>query len=270
MTSTTSFKLPAFVEPLDGAVLRNDFPILNQPQTEGRSSLVFLDSAASSQKPQDVIDAVTRFYESSNANIHRGVYELSERATGLYEEAREKVAAFINAPSARQCIFVRNTTEAINLVAQSWGRQNLKQGDTVLLTLMDHHSNIVPWHLLAEQIGFEVLFTPLTADQRIDMAGYKSLLDRKPRLVAFPHVSNALGTINDVPEMIPAWRMPKVPLLSSTRLRACRICRSMYRKSIAISLLFPDTKCWRHLAPVYFTVDASYSKLCLRSWAVAA
>lgn len=193
----TSRTLPPAM-PLDSVAIRGDFPILHQPQGDGRPPLAFLDSAASSQKPALVIKAVSNFYEQSNANIHRGVYQLSEAATSLYEQARHTLAAFINAPSARECIFVRNTTEAINLVAQSWGKANLKAGDLVLLTVMEHHSNIVPWHLLAEQIGIEVAFAPLTADQRIDMDAFAKLLQRKPRLVAFTHVSNALGTINDV------------------------------------------------------------------------
>src|SRR5688500_10062994 len=138
------------VTPLDAAAIRADFPILNQPVAPGSKPLVFLDSAASSQKPAVVIDALADYYRRYNANIHRGVYQLSEMATGKYEEARHIVADFINAASARECIFVRNTTEGINLVAQTWGRRTVKAGDLIVLTVMEHHSNLVPWQLLAE------------------------------------------------------------------------------------------------------------------------
>ena len=149
---------------LDVAAIKADFPILNQLPSNGRKPLVYLDSAASSQKPQSVIDAVDRFYAESNANIHRGVYQLSERATGLYEQARHIVADFINAADAREVIFTRNTTEAINLVAQAWGRANLKPGDIILVTEMEHHSNLVPWQLIAGQTGARIKAIPLTDD----------------------------------------------------------------------------------------------------------
>jgi cysteine desulfurase / selenocysteine lyase len=184
---------------LDGAVIRQDFPILNQPVPEGKRPLAFLDSAASSQKPAVVIEALDDYYRRYNANIHRGVYEISELATSKYEEARHLVADFINAKSPRECIFVRNTTEGINLVASSWGRKNLKAGDVVLFSVMEHHSNIVPWHLLAEQIGIKVIAIPLTDDLRIDMYAYARLLaEHSPKLVAVAHVSNSVGTLNDI------------------------------------------------------------------------
>src|SRR6478736_2026280 len=187
------------VAALDGEVIRRDFPILNQPLEPGQQSLVFLDSAASSQKPAVVIDALDDYYRSYNANIHRGVYEISELATSKYEEARHLVADFINANSPRECIFVRNTTEGINLVASSWGRKNLKSGDVVLFSVMEHHSNIVPWHLLAEQIGIKVVAIPLTEDLQLDMDAYAKLLTtHSPKLVAVTHVSNSLGTLNDI------------------------------------------------------------------------
>src|SRR5215213_8376947 len=144
-----------------GAAIRADFPILNQPIPPDQLPLVFLDSAASSQKPAVVIDALADYYRRYNANIHRGVYQLSELATSKYEEARHLVAAFVNAASPTECVFVRNTTEAINLVAQTWGRRNLDEGDLVLLTVMEHHSNLVPWHILAEENGFEIAYVPL-------------------------------------------------------------------------------------------------------------
>jgi cysteine desulfurase/selenocysteine lyase len=193
MTARTS-NLPA----LDVATIKADFPILNQLPTDGRKPLVYLDSAASSQKPQSVIDAVDHFYAEANANIHRGVYQLSERATGLYEQARHIVADFINAADAREVIFTRNTTEAINLVAQAWGRANLKPGDIILVTEMEHHSNLVPWQLIAEQTGARIKAIPLTDDYTLDMDAYHTLLAGQPKLVAVAHVSNSLGTINDV------------------------------------------------------------------------
>jgi cysteine desulfurase/selenocysteine lyase len=186
---------------LDAALVRSDFPILRQTN-ERDQSLVFLDSAASSQKPAAVIDALSDYYLTYNANIHRGVYQISERATARYEEARHLVAAFINAASARECIFVRNTTEAINLVAQTWGRQNIGLGDLIVLTVMDHHSNLVPWQLLAEEKGAELAHVRLTPDGQLDMAHLDHLLQRQPKLVAFPHVSNALGTITDAAEIV--------------------------------------------------------------------
>ena len=188
-------------DPLDGLAVRGDFPILNQPRSDGRPPLVFLDSAASSQKPAAVIDALDAFYRTSNANIHRGVYQLSERATMQYEEARHKVAAFINARSASECIFVRNTTEAINLVAQSWGRTNLNAGDLIVVSMLEHHSNLVPWHLIAEQTGARIEAIPVTTDLRLDLDAFDELLKHEPKIVAVTHVSNSIGTINDVTEI---------------------------------------------------------------------
>ena len=189
------------VTTVDGAAVRADFPILNQPAEPGRPSLVFLDSAASSQKPAVVIEALDEFYRTANANIHRGVYHLSEVATGKYEQARHLLADFIGAGSPRECIFVRNTTEAINLVAQTWGRQNIAPGDLIVLTTMDHHSNLVPWQMLAEEKGATLAHVRLTHDGRLDMDHLDELLAREPKLVAFPHVSNSLGTINDAAEI---------------------------------------------------------------------
>jgi len=184
-----------------GANLRRDFPILQQANERGQR-LSFLDSAASSQKPQVVIDAVSSYYAEENANIHRGVYTLSERATARYEEARQVVSSFINAASPKECIFTRNTTEAINLVAQSWGRANVRNGDLIVITEMDHHSNIVPWQLLAEAVGAEIAAVGISDDGRLDLESLDRLLAREPKVVAFPHVSNALGTVNPAAEII--------------------------------------------------------------------
>jgi cysteine desulfurase/selenocysteine lyase len=188
--------------PIDTAALRADFPVLNQPVAEGRAPLSFLDSAASSQKPQVVIDAISRYYEQDNANIHRGVYQLSERATAAYEAARSRVARFINARRAREIVFTRGTTEAINLVARSWGGANLQPGDLVVFTEMEHHSNIVPWQIIAEEKGAELGFVRITADGQLDMASFDEQMARKPKLVALTQVSNALGTINPVRELV--------------------------------------------------------------------
>ena len=186
---------------LDAARVRADFPILQQEDGHGRR-LAFLDSAASSQKPAVVIDALSAYYRETNANIHRGVYELSEKATARYEEARHLVADFVNAASARECVFVRNTTEAINLVAQTWGRRNVCSGDLIVSTVMDHHSNLVPWQMLAEETGADLAHVRVTADGRLDLDHLDELLAREPKLVAFPHVSNSLGTINPAAEIV--------------------------------------------------------------------
>jgi cysteine desulfurase/selenocysteine lyase len=182
---------------LDAAAIRDGFPLLARSIADPRP-LVFLDSAASSQKPAAVIAALDDYYRHVNANVHRGIYRLSEAATEKYEAARRRVAAFINAASERECIFVRNTTEAINLVAQTWGRSTIGAGDLIVLSTMEHHSNIVPWQLLAAERGAQLAYIPLTDDHRLDMAAFADLMQREPKLVAVTHVSNALGTINDV------------------------------------------------------------------------
>jgi cysteine desulfurase / selenocysteine lyase len=186
---------------IDWARVREDFPILASGNERGRR-LAFLDSAASSQKPEQVIAALDRYYRETNANIHRGVYDLSERATAQYEAARHMVADFINAESAREIVFVRNTTEAINLVAQTWGRRNVKAGDLIVVTTMDHHSNLVPWQLLAEEKDARIEGVRLTDDGKLDLDHLHELLAKGPRLVAFPHVSNSLGTINPAARII--------------------------------------------------------------------
>jgi cysteine desulfurase/selenocysteine lyase len=181
--------------------LRSDFPILNQT-VHGRP-LVYLDNAATSQKPQAVIDAQAAYYRTINANVHRGLHALSEAATHAYEEARRKVAAFIHAPDPNEVIFTRNTTEGINLVANAWGRKFLKAGDVVLLTVMEHHSNLVPWQMLRDQIGIELRYLSIHEDGTLDLSD----LDRRlegVKLVSFVHVSNVLGTINPVRQIADA------------------------------------------------------------------
>lgn len=186
---------------LDVNKIRKDFPIL-QRETQNGIRVVYLDSTATSQKPKQVIDAMNAYYELSNANIHRGVHTLAEEATSMYEGAREKISKFINAKSSREIIYTRNTTESINLVAYSWARANLKSGDLVILTEMEHHSNLVPWHMLQAEKNIELDFIPVTEDGLLDLDIYTSLLDRAPKLVSFTHMSNVLGTINPVQEMI--------------------------------------------------------------------
>ena len=181
--------------------IRNDFPIF-QRETKPGTPLVYLDSTATSQKPLAVIKAMDDYYRLSNANIHRGVHTLAEEATSMYEEARVKIAKFINAASAHQIIYTRNTTESINLVAYSWARANLRAGDLVILTEMEHHSNLVPWHILHAERGVELDFIPVTEDGLLDMDAYKALLARSPKLISFAHMSNVLGTINPAGEII--------------------------------------------------------------------
>jgi cysteine desulfurase / selenocysteine lyase len=182
---------------LDVARIRADFPILSQTTRSGHP-LAYLDNAATTQKPRQVIEAVTRFYTSGNANIHRGVYELSERATAAFEGARERVARFIGAASPAEIVFTRSATEAINLVAQSWGRSTLRPGDEVLVTAMEHHSNLVPWQLVCEQTGARLRAVPITARGELDLEAAERLLGDRTKLLAIGHVSNALGTVNPV------------------------------------------------------------------------
>jgi cysteine desulfurase/selenocysteine lyase len=185
---------------LDVERLRQDFPILSQ-RVRGKP-LVYLDNAATSQKPRTVIEAVARFYATENANIHRGVHYLSERATQAYDEVRRRVAGFLNAASPAEIVFTRGTTEAINLVAQAWARGSLRPGDEILLTGLEHHSNIVPWHLVAGQTGAVVRAIPVNDIGELDLAAFDRLLTDRTRLLAVAHVSNALGTINPVRWMI--------------------------------------------------------------------
>lgn len=185
----------------DPARIRQDFPLLSAP-SNGRKPVVYLDSAATTQKPASVIDALANFYRDSNANIHRGVYPLAEKATAAYENTRERVARFINAPSAASIIFTRNTTESINLVAHSWARKHLKAGDEILITDMEHHANFVPWYLLSKEKGVKLVSAPLTPAFNVDMSAFKKLLTPKVKLVAVTAMSNVLGTITPMDEII--------------------------------------------------------------------
>ncbi|MBI9048419.1 MAG: cysteine desulfurase [Anaerolineaceae bacterium] len=181
--------------------IKADFPVLNQEIYPGKP-LIYLDSAATSQKPQSVIDAMIDYYTHYNANIHRGIHALAEKATAAYEGSREKIAKLINSPSAVQCVYTRNTTESINLVVFSWAKTNLKEGDVVILTEMEHHSNLVPWQILQKEINIKLEFIPALADGTLDLEVYKQLLKLEPKIVAFTQMSNVFGTINPAKEMI--------------------------------------------------------------------
>ena len=179
--------------------LRSDFPILNQEVND--HPLVYLDNAATSQKPLAVLEALQDYYRRDNANVHRGVHTLSGRATDAYEGARDKIAAFINAASRQEIVFTRNATEAINLVAYAWGQANLKSGDEIILSVMEHHSNLIPWQLLAQKTGAVLKFVQLTDTQEFDLDHYRSLVCDKTKLVSLVHVSNTLGCINPAKEI---------------------------------------------------------------------
>ena len=196
------------VPALDVDRLRQDFPILSQ-RVRGKP-LVYLDNAATSQKPRRVIDAVSRFYASENANIHRGVHYLSEQATVAYDAVRGRVARFLNAALPTEVVFTRGTTEGINLVAQSWARSRLRSGDEILITEMEHHSNIVPWHLVASQTGAVIRAVPVMQTGELDLTAFDRLLTDRTRILALTHVSNALGTINPVRWMVARAREREV------------------------------------------------------------
>ncbi len=187
--------------PLDINKVRSDFPILAREVRPG-IPLVYLDSTASSQKPAQVIEAMSTYYELYNANIHRGIHTLAEEATAAYEAARDRIARFIGAKDSKEVIYTRNTTESINLVAHAWGRANLKAGDLIVLTEMEHHSNIVPWQILAAETGCRIAYISVSDDGLLDMESYHSLLEDKPKLVGFAHMSNVLGTVNPAKEII--------------------------------------------------------------------
>jgi cysteine desulfurase/selenocysteine lyase len=197
--------------PLDAERVRRDFPVL--ARTINGWPLAYLDNAASSQRPQSVIDAVSRYYETSHANVHRGVHALSQEATDLFEGARRRVQRFINARSPREIVFVRGTTEAINLVAQSYGRPRLQPGDEVLISHLEHHANIVPWQMLCEQTGARLRVIPMTPRGEVDFDAFLGLLSHATRLLALAHVSNALGTVVPVQRYIAEAKRRGIPTL---------------------------------------------------------
>ena len=195
----------------DVSEIRKDFPILGQ--TVYGKPLIYLDNAATTQKPQCVIDTITEAYTNVNANVHRGVHFLSQKATEQYEAARLTVRSFINAKLPHEVIFTRGTTESINLVAYSFGETFLSEGDEVIVSTMEHHSNIVPWQLLAERKGIRLRVIPLTSDARLDIDAYKALFSEKTRLVSITHTSNVLGVTNPVKEFIEIAHSHNVPVL---------------------------------------------------------
>ena len=202
---------PATRSAFDIARVREDFPILKE-KVHGKP-LVYFDNAATSQKPRSVIEAEQRFYLTECSNVHRGVHYLSEQATQAYEAARGKVQRFLNARDAREIIFVRGTTEAINLVASSYGRKNVQAGDEVVITTMEHHSNIVPWQILCEEKGAKLRVAPINDDGELIFEEFEKLLTSRTRLVAVVHISNALGTINPVQRIIEAAHRRNIPVL---------------------------------------------------------
>jgi cysteine desulfurase/selenocysteine lyase len=197
--------------PTDISKLRDDFPVL-RGSNRGKP-MVYLDSAASAQKPRQVVDAISHFYLHDYANIHRGIYELSERSTKLYEDVREQVKTFLNAADVKEIIFVSGTTAGINLVAQSLGRTEWQAGDEVIISAMEHHSNIVPWYLLKEQIGIELKIIPIEDTGTLDLAAYQALFSPRTKLVAISHASNVLGTINPIKEITKIAHAHHVPVL---------------------------------------------------------
>lgn len=200
MNNPVAEKLATGIDSIDVNAIRADFPVLDQ-KVNGKP-LVYLDNAATTQKPRQVIDTIDEYYRRYNSNIHRGVHSLSEKATAAYEAARETVRDFINAPATREIIFVRGATEGINLVAQSYGMENLKAGDEIIISEMEHHSNIVPWQLLCERTGAVLRVIPINDDGELKLEAYQSLLGPKTKLVSIVHISNALGTINPVKQIV--------------------------------------------------------------------
>ena len=184
---------------LDAARIRADFPLLERPENGRR--LVYLDNAATTQKPEPVLAAIQEYYRTTNANVHRGAYGLAIRATEAYEAGRGRIARFVNAWAPEGVVFTRGTTEAINLVAGSYGRANVRPGDTVVVTAMDHHSNLVPWQILCQEKGATLRMVEITEDGRIDLSDFGAALERRPKIVAFPYVSNALGTVNPAAQL---------------------------------------------------------------------
>jgi cysteine desulfurase/selenocysteine lyase len=206
----SSLPRPAAIE-FDVSKIRRDFPILRQEVYDHK--LVYLDNAATAQKPKAVIDAVASYYECDNANIHRGVHALSMRSTEAFEGVREKIRAFVNASDAAEIVFVRGATEGINLVANAWGRQNVRDGDEIIITTLEHHSNIVPWQLLCEATGATLRVVPIDKRGNLILEEYEKLFTNRTRIVGITHVSNALGTINPVEDMIATAHHHGVPVL---------------------------------------------------------
>jgi cysteine desulfurase / selenocysteine lyase len=196
----TDLEVPGPVGGLDPAEVRERFPLLRS--ADGADRLVYLDSAATAQRPDVVLEAIAKFYRTDNANVHRGIYDLSRRATERFEGARAAIARFINAPDKAEVVWTRGTTEAVNLVAATWGQENVGRGDEILLSTLEHHSNIVPWQLLARRVGAHLRYVDIDEEGRLRLDQYEELISERTKLVALGHVSNALGTINPVTEVV--------------------------------------------------------------------
>lgn len=249
----------------DSAVIRRDFPLLAK-QIDGKP-LVYLDSANTSQKPNAVIDAMANFMRESYAPINRSAYTLAANATEQYEGARAAVAKFINAKSAREIVFTKNATEALNLIVSSWGRANLKTGDVVLLTHMEHHANIVPWQMLQQERGIELRWVPLTSDFQLDLTSLTSLLSGV-KVFSFTSMSNVLGTINPVENF--AQRHMLLALFQLLmRASRCHTRRPMFSRGARTLQLFLVTKCVGRRVLVFCGVAKSCSKRCHRFWVAA-
>jgi len=204
-----------FIDPNE---IRKDFPLLNNILSAGKDNgdfrpSIYFDNAATTQKPQQVIDAIVHYYQYQNANVHRGIYKLSEQATAVYEESRKKIANFINAKQAHEIIFTRGTTESINLIATAWGRKNLTKGDEIILSEMEHHSNLIPWQLLAKDNGVRLRFIPFIENGTLDFEVRDRLINDKTKLIALTHMSNVFGTINPVRKFIKMAHKRNIPVL---------------------------------------------------------
>jgi cysteine desulfurase/selenocysteine lyase len=268
---THSLGVPPRIEsaahpPFDANAIRRDFPILGE-HVHGRP-LIWLDNATTTQKPQAVIDRLAHFYLHENSNIHRGAHELAARATDAYEAAREKVRRFLNASSADEIVFVRGATEAINLVAQSWGRQNIGRDDEIVITWLEHHANIVPWQQLCSEKGARLRVVPVDDQGQVLLDAYEKLLGPRTRLVAFPQVSNALGTVTPARQMVEmARRYGAYVLIDGAQ--ACRTCARTCSRSTATGTSSRATRCSRPPASVRCTASSRSSTPCLRGRAAA-
>ncbi len=232
--------------------VRRDFPILNE-RVNGHP-LIWLDNAATTQKPQSVIDRISYFYEHENSNIHRAAHDLAARATDAYEDARTKVTQFLNASSSKEIVFVRGATEAINLVAQAWGRRHINKGDEIVISWIEHHANIVPWQMLCAEKGACLRVAPVDDDGQILLDEYEKLLSPKTRLVSFTQVSNALGTVTRRIRWC-KWPIGMEPGCCSMEPRPSPTCRSMCSLSIVISTFFLATRSSRLPGSACFTAS---------------
>ena len=236
--STTILEPP--IDALDSSVIRKDFPILQQ-SVHGRP-LIYFDNAATTQKPRAVTAALTRYYERDNSNVHRGIHELSNRATTAYEAARQRAAQFIGARHTREIVFTRGTTESINLVAQAWGTKHVKRGDKILLTEMEHHSNMVPWQMLAQRVGAKLSYVPVNGDEGLlDLSEVDRLLAGGVKIFAMTHVSNTLGTINPVKELC-AWarELGVTTLVDAAQSARCAGNRMRFSRLLRTQDVWPD------------------------------